>query len=243
VSERLAILAAGDLAALHGLDGRFPWGDARTYAPGDPSLDAWAPDTVISVGGPPVPEGPWRAIHFGGGPTRVVSADSAHAWRRALLPGSDALADLHGHAGSGVVVAGGTEAGRSSVLAKLRARHVDVTATASLTRQALADAYVVALLGAPGDPLPADATAVLAAGRVLLVPRAEPTFGLLPWSDHLPYENEDDLVRTADAAQTHPAAFEPIVAMGMLAAEAHLASAVYHRLAVDAELEDAAAEA
>jgi hypothetical protein len=81
---------------------------------------------------------------------------------------------------------------------------------------------------------------VLAAGRVLLLPRAEPAFGLLAWSDHLPYENEDDLVRTADAAQTYPQAFEPLVALGVLAAEAHLASAVYQRLAVDAELEDAA---
>ena len=240
MSQRLAILAEGDLAALHGLDGRFPWGEARTYAPGDAALWGWGPDTVISVAGSPVPDGPWRAIHFGSGGTRLVSADAADAWRRTPLPASDALADLRQSAGSGVVVTGGTEAARSSTLTKLRGRHVDALGLASLTRQALAQAAVVAILGTPGAPLPAGATAILAAGRVLMVPRAEPAYGLLAWSDHLPYENEDDLVRTADAAQTYPAAFEPIVAMGIVAAEAHLASSVYHRLAVDAELEEGA---
>ena len=96
------------------------------------------------------------------------------------------------------------------------------------------------VLGEPGEPMPDGALAVLAAGRVLVAPRAEPAFGLLPWSDHLPYDNEDDIAYAGDLAQTFPEAFEPIVAMGILAAEAHVASVVYGRLAVDAELEDEA---
>jgi hypothetical protein len=238
VSERLAILADGDVAALHGLDGRFAWGEARTFPTDAPDLASWAPDTVVALAGP-APDGPWRTVRFGAGDGRTVSTAADGVWRRAPLPAADALADLRRDSGRGVVVAGGSDAERSSTLAKLHGRHVDAVGVESLSREVLAGAAVVALLGAQGAPLPAGATAVLAAGRVLMVPRAEPGFGLLPWSDHLPYENEDDLVRTADAAESYPAAFEPIVAMGILAAEAHLASAVYHRLAVDAELEDA----
>ncbi len=188
------------------------------------------------------PEGPWRTIAWGAAlpsAARVVGA-AGPVWRRAPLPAADTLAELRGRRGAGVVVAGGDEAARESALAKLAAREVDAWGVAALTRSDLERAAVVALLGAPGDPLPDAAPAVLAAGRILVAPRAQPGFGLLPWSDHLPYDNEDELACSADVAQSFPEAFEPIVAMGVLAAEAHRASAVYGRLAVDAELEDAA---
>jgi hypothetical protein len=240
VSRRIAIVAAGHVAALHGLEGRFAWGEARTFSPSDEeAIATWQPATVIGLDGMP-PEGPWRTIDFEAGGGRSVSTTAPGAWRRALLPAADDLMELQPHVGTGVVVAGGPEAERESVAGKLRSLSVDVRAVPWLTRDDLARAAVVALLGSTGQPPPPGATAVLAAGRVLLLPRAEPAFGLLAWSDHLPYENEDDLVRTADAVQTYPEAFEPLVALGALAVEAHLASAVYPRLAVDAELEEAA---
>jgi hypothetical protein len=240
---RLAVVADSDAAALHGLEGEYEWGLARTFAAGaEADVRAWAPSTVFGVDVEP-PEGPWRQIGLGseGVPRRVSTALSG-VWRRAPLPAADALTELRGRPGAGVLVAGGDEASRASAVAKLLPRRLDAWGAERLTRADLERASVVALLGAYGEPMPPEAPAVLAAGRVLLAPQVEPAFGLQPWSDHLPYENEDDLVRTADAAQTYPAAFEPIVAMGVLAAEAHLASAVYHRLAVDAELEDAASE-
>jgi len=239
--RRVAIVAGAGAAALHGLEGRFAWGEARTFARGD-ELAGWAPTTVVALGAA-APDGPWRTIAWGapGEPTKRFVGRGEAGWRRAPLPAADALAELRGQRGAGVVVAGGDDAARESTLAKLAARGVDAWGAAALTRADLERAAVVALLGAPGAPLPDAAPAVLAAGRILVAPRAEPGFGLLPWSDHLPYDNEDELACSADVAQTYPDAFEPIVAMGVLAAEAHRASAVYGRLAVDAELEDAAA--
>jgi hypothetical protein len=239
VSRRLALVAEPALAELHGLNGGFPWGEARTFRPDErDALTAWSPATVVALETPP-PPGPWHAIAWGAsGERRVGRGDGV--WRRAPLPAADALVALAERAGTGVLVAGGETEERGSALAKLRARSVPVTGTARLTVADLERAAVVALLGPQQQPLPDAAAAVLAAGRVLIAPRSAPTFGLLPWSDHIPYANEDELVFSADSAFSFPKAFEPLVAMGMLAAEAHLASAVYGRLAVDAELSPAA---
>jgi hypothetical protein len=243
--RRFAIVADPDTAALHGLDGTFEWGTARTFEPQERApLTDWGPDTVVGIVTPP-PDGPWRTIawdHSSGGASRPrrVGSSGTGLWRRAPLPATDALADLRDEKGVGVLVVGGEEADRESAEKKLRARAVPVRVAQRLTRSELASVAVVAMLGEPGDPLPPAAPAVIAAGRLLVAPRAEPAFGLLPWIDHLPYDYVDDLARSADAAQSFPEAFEAIAAMGVVAAEAHLASAVYGRLAIDAELEDQA---
>jgi hypothetical protein len=162
----------------------------------------------------------------------------ADVWRRAPLPAADALAALRTRPGAGLLVVGGEEPARDSALEALRKRGVDARAAARLSGEDLEAAAVVAVLGEPGAPLPSAAPAVLAAGRLLVAPRANPTFGLVPWSDHLPYDHLNDLVWSADVARTFPEAFEAIVAMGVVVAEAHLASAVYGRLALEAELEE-----
>jgi hypothetical protein len=174
VSRRIAIVAADGVAALHGLEGRFAWGEAWTFSPSDgEAIAAWGPETVIGLDGMP-PEGPWRSIDFEAGGRRSVSTTAPGAWRRALLPAADDLMELQPHVGTGVVVAGGPEVERESVAGKLRSLSVEVHAVPCLTRDDLARAAVVALLGGSGQPPPAGATAVLAAGRVLLLPRAEP---------------------------------------------------------------------
>jgi hypothetical protein len=240
VSARLAILATPERAGLHGVDASCDWGEARTFGPGETAaLGEWRPETVIALD-VAAPSGPWRVIAWGAqGPRRVTTAGDA-VWWRVPLPAADDLDTLRGQAGRGVVVAGGEKAGRQAAVEKLHARGVEAREVPVLTRGALQTARVVALLGTPGAPLPDAGPAVLAAGRVLVAPRAERAFGLLAWSDHLPYENEDELVCSADAADTYPDAFEAVLAMGALSAEAHRASAVYRRIAVDAELEDAA---
>jgi hypothetical protein len=231
--RRVAVVAAPEAAALHGLDGSFVWGDARTFRPGDDAVREWAPGTVIALEGPP-PPGPWAAI---GWDLRGDRSAGAHGtWRRVVLPAADALAELRAVPGLDVVVAGGDEAGRTSALDKLAARGVPGVGAERLTRDVLARAAVVALLGEQDAPMPDAATAVLAAGRVLVAPYCAPAFGLLAWSDHLPYANEDEMVCAADMAFTFPDAFEAISAMGTVAVEAHLASAVYGRLAIDAGL-------
>jgi hypothetical protein len=241
--RRVAIVASPAAAAVHGLEGALAWGEARTFAPEDGAgLADWAPGTVIALETPP-PPGPWRTIAWDAPGDRRVGT-GADVWRRAPLPAADALVALRSRAGTGVLVVGGDPPARESALEALealRALGVDARAATRLSREDLEAAAVVAVLGEPGEPLPSYAPAVLAAGRLLVAPRANPTFGLVPWSDHLPYDHLNDLVWSAETARTFPEAFEAIAAMGVVAAEAHLASAVYGRLAVDAELQDRAA--
>jgi hypothetical protein len=233
-SRRLAVVAPADVAKLHGLDGRFDWGEARTFAPeqGGEVAD-WAPAAVVSLGVSP-PVGPWASIRWGAPGERQVSA--VGGWRRAPLPAADALIELQHVRGAGVVLAGGTPEERESALVKLRPR-VAAYGVERLTLDTVEGAAVVALLGEPGAPLPDLAPAMLVAGRLLVAPRAAPDFGFIAGSDYLPYENEDELVHAADAAATFPEAFESLAVLGALTAEAHLASRVYGRLAVDVEFD------
>jgi hypothetical protein len=259
---RLAIVAEPDDAALHGLDGTFAWGEARTFAPGDDTTE-FGPDATLALGDVEAAraDARWRTRAVGGGdaapraiaaaggavqggavrggdasPRRESSggergARTAHLiapaggdlWRRAVPPANDALLALRGRPGAGVLVVGGAgEAGRM-----LRERGREVREAARLVLDDLAAAAIVALPDAVG------AAAVLAAGRVLLLPPLELTFGLVPGSDHLQYRAGHELAQLADAAAAFPDAFASVVAMGSLAVRAQLASAVYGRLAPD----------
>jgi hypothetical protein len=91
----------------------------------------------------------------------------------------------------------------------------------------------VALAGTAGAPLPSLALPALAAGSLLLAPRAEPAFGLAAGVDHLAYAHPDELARLALAAVRYPEAFAPVRALGRLVAEPHRASVVLARLAAD----------
>jgi hypothetical protein len=235
--RRVAIVARPVDQALHGLDGTFAWGVARTFGEDDfAELRAWAPDTVMSVG-VLAPSGPWRTIGWDVPAARRVGGEGA--WRNAPAPAADALAGLQTRPGAGVLVVGGGDTQRQSVLDELHARNVQARGAEQLDVEGLERAAVVALVGEPGAPLSRTALAVLAAGRLLIAPRAEPTFGLLPGSDHLSYEHEAELLWCADVATMFPQAFEPIAAMAAVAVEPHWASVVYGRIALDAELEDA----
>ena len=209
---RLAIVADPAGAALYGLDGTFGWGEARTVAPGEEDGNA---DVVIEL----------AADHARIGDRRIATAGEG-LWRRAPLPANDGLTSLP--PGEGVLVIGSADV--------VRERGVAVTEAERLTVEALGAAAIVVFAGSPGAPLPAAAPAVLAAGRLLIVPRADPGFGLLAGVDHLAYDSDYELAQLADAAATFPLAFETIVAMGRLAARAQLASAVYGRLALDLAL-------
>ena len=236
-ASRVAIVAGPVDRALHGLDGTFGWGEARSFAEDDTAeLEAWRPDTVIGVG-VPAPPGPWRTIGWDVPSAHRVGGEGA--WRNAPAPAADALAGLRSRPGAGVLVVGGDAARRQSALEKLHRLDVEARSAERLDVEGLERAAVVALAGEPGAPLPAAALAVLAAGRLLVAPRAEPTFGLLPGSDHLSYDHEDEAVWCAEVAALFPQAFEPVAAMAALAVEPHWASAVYGRIALDAELEAA----
>lgn len=127
------------------------------------------------------------------------------------------------------------------VAEKLAARGLPAAREPHLTAAGLARASVVILLG-PADAatdeeplraaaMPAEAPAVLAARRVLIAPRCDTSFGLLPGTDHLAFSTGDDAVQYADAVLSFPESFAPFRVLGAVAAEAHRASRVYARIA------------
>jgi hypothetical protein len=104
------------------------------------------------------------------------------------------------------------------LLELLMARGIEAVAGDAPVGEALAAAKVVVLAGEHGAPLPDAAWDVLAAGRVLVTPRAEPAYGLQPGIDHLSGGSDRELADMAALAATFPAAVEPVVAMGRLMA-------------------------
>lgn len=249
--QRVAIVAGPQLAELVGLDGRFAGGEARLLQPGT-DLGAFDPDVAVALGdataeGPPgVPLVRWLDGDPPGSATpgeRLVAPGGTALWRRAPLPAADQLFELPASPSAEALLVGGDREARARLVLRLEEIGVTAQSAAALTREGLLHAGVVAFVGVPGAPLPALAPAVLAARRVLVAPRAEPVFGLLPGIDHVAYDDEDELARLVDLVTTRAEAFEGMIAMGTLAAEAHRASTVYGRLAIDIALERAAATA
>jgi hypothetical protein len=194
--------------------------------------DAAAPDAGATVVR-------WREAPAGDGAPgeRLIAPGGEGLWRRAPWPAADALFAHAGSPGSGALVVGPEEP-RARLLAELEERGTPGLGAELLDAEALLAADVVVLLGAlgPREPLVASAPAVLAAGRVLVAPRADPAFGLHAGIDHLAFSDQHQAAQYVDAALRHPEAFESIRAFATQAAEAHRASRVYARLAADLEL-------
>jgi hypothetical protein len=112
-----------------------------------------------------------------------------------------------------------------ALLALLEARGIEAVAVDAPLGDALATAAVVVLAGNQGEPLSPLAWEVLAAGRLLVAPRADPAYGLQPGVDHLAGGSDRELADMAALASTFPAAVEPVVAMGRLVAQRRSASA------------------
>ena len=104
----------------------------------------------------------------------------------------------------------------------------------------LAAAGCVVLADGPDRALPARAFAVLAARRLLILPRLETTFGLEDGLDHVEFASPDEAVTLIDAYRRAPEPFARITAWGRVKAEAQRASVVYGRLAQDLRLHGAA---
>jgi hypothetical protein len=203
--------------------------DAAPSAPtgGSPGGAQSAP-----AGGVPSADVVWCAAPADAVPgVRTIAPGGTGLWRRAPLPAADALFALPLATGSEVLVAGGEAGQREAALAALGAVGIEARAVALPAPADLAGAAVVAAVGEQGAPLPALALPALAAGALLLAPRADPSFGLAPGIDHLPYAHPDEMARLALAALRHPAAFAPVRALGRASAEAHRASVVLARLA------------
>lgn len=174
----------------------------------------------------------WRATPGDATPgTPTVAPGGAGLVSRAPLPVADAHFDLaDGAAGAGALVVGGDESARAAAVGAIRAAHVDARAVDGLDSDGLAACAVVVVIGAPGEPLTRLAFPALAAGRLLVAPRAAPSFGSLAGVDHLAYAHAEELARLAVAATRFPEAFAPLRTMGRLAAEAQRASVVFARM-------------
>jgi hypothetical protein len=114
-----------------------------------------------------------------------------------------------------------------ALLALLREREVEAVAAAPPLGDALAAADVVVLAVQHGAPLPDVAWDVLAAGCLLVAPRAEPAYGLERGIDHLSGATDGELADLAALVTAFPTAFEPVVAMGRLMAQARSRSSAH----------------
>jgi hypothetical protein len=172
---------------------------------------------------------------------RIATAGSG-LWRRSPWPAADALFDLPApREGAGVAVAGGSAEGRAVLLAAIGARGIPVLEEPMLGAEALEDAFAVALLPpvTAAGALPLESMSVLAAGRMLLVPRTETTFGLMEGVDHLQFGLAPKAADLVESARNHPHAYASLRTWGSFAARRHRASEVYSALLTDLELEGA----
>jgi hypothetical protein len=154
-------------------------------------------------------------------------------WRRAPWPAADPLFDLPPGPAASALLVGSPSGQRDALAERAAARGVPLTPVERLDVAALAGAGCVVFADSPGRALPSRAFAILAARRLLLVPRLSTTFGLEDGLDHLEFADPDEAVTAVEAFAGDPEAFTRVMAWGRLKAEQQRASTVYARLAYD----------
>jgi hypothetical protein len=108
-----------------------------------------------------------------------------------------------------VVVSGADATLRGEIESTAAARGVAVEAVDSLDQAAIERAACV-ILAEPGEVLPDRAFAVLAAGRILLLPRLSRSFGLEDGLDHLEFADADEAVTLVESYRRSPEAFSRV---------------------------------
>jgi hypothetical protein len=172
---------------------------------------------------------------------RLIAPAGEGLWRAAPWPAADALFDLPPAKGGAAILAGAEAGVRAAVAERAAARGVALEQVDVLDAGALEAASCVILAEAPAGALPARALAVLAAGRLLIVPRLRTSFGLEDGLDHLEFADPDEAVTYVEAFRSAPDAFARITAWGRVKAEPQRASVAYARLAHDLGLGGASA--
>lgn len=160
---------------------------------------------------------------------RTLATAGEGLWSRAPWPVRDEVFDLErGPAGAVLVAEPDAEIAAGAVAALERAglacERVD-----ALCAEALERADVVVLGTGEARPLPGDAPAVLAAGR-LLVANPAPAFGLAAGVHYLAADGPYRAAEVIATALRWPDAFASLRRAGRIAAEAHRAGDVYARL-------------
>ena len=161
---------------------------------------------------------------------------SEAAWRRAVLPASEAAFGVAPAESADELLLVSPDDG---LAAMLRDRGLEPVLKPRLEPGDLrAAAAVILWNGAPG-PLDARAMAVLAAGRLLITDGFEPAFGLQSGIDFVAARAPGDGVEYADAALKHPEAFGQLRKRAVLTARRNRAAEVYGRVLADLGLEGA----
>lgn len=161
---------------------------------------------------------------------RVVATDGDGLWSRAPWPVRDELFALAPAPRPTALVVEADVERRDEAVDDLRGRGLEAAGAARLTADGLAAADVVIHgLGGPG-PLPGDAIAVLAAGRVLVADTTV-AFGLAAGLDHLA-ALAGNAASAAESVLRRPEAFAAMRCRGRLAAGRHRADTVLARLLV-----------
>jgi hypothetical protein len=203
----------------------------------EPHGDAAGARVVVSLREGGAPDA--LSVALPGGERRLIAPAGDGVWRLGAWPAADALFELDPPAGdAGVLVAGGDPALRGECAGLLAGHDVEAESAERLTVDGLRRAAVVVLL-AEQPNLPAEAPAVLAAGRTLVTGPCELCFGLAPGVEFLRADTGEEAAQFASIAFYERAAFDAMRVLGRLAARPQRASAFYARLLVDLELEGA----
>ena len=232
MSTGISLVAAEADASLAGL----PGGGADAGRGGAPRPLVALAEAEVADGVPAVRwlDRPPRA----GDPSaeRIIAPAGEGLWRRAPWPAADALFEPAPASDAVVLLAGANAALGAAVAERAAARGVPVEAVERLDAAALSRCACVILADSPGGALPARAPAVLAAGRLLIVPRLRTTFGLQDGLDHLEFSDADEAVTFAEGFRRSPEAFARVALWGRVAARPLRASVAYARLATDLQL-------
>jgi len=241
VSAPLSVVAEADDASLAGLPGD---GDGPVIALGGAEAGGRTPAVRWLDREPREADPPGE---------RLIAPAGGGLWRSAPWPAADALFTLAPPSGDRCLLVGGRTRvadrpgepaadaeprGDETVAERALARGVEIDSVDRLDAELLAGAACVILADSPGSALPVRAFAVLAAGRLLVTPRLETTFGLEDGLDHLEFGGPDDAVTLVEAYRRVPEAFARIAAWGRLKAEPQRASVAYARLAADLRLDE-----
>lgn len=180
----------------------------------------------------------------------VIAPAGEGLWRRAPWPAADALFELapaspacaspasaSAASASSALLVGGERGLREALAGRAAERGIALRQADRLDAAGLAGVGCVVMAESPGGALPARGFAVLAAGRLLITPRLETTFGLEDGLDHLEFASPDEALDAVRAFGAAPATFGRVVSWGRLKAEQQRASVVYARLAEDLRLQ------
>jgi hypothetical protein len=169
----------------------------------------------------------------------VIAPAGEGLWRRAPWPAADVLFDLTdaGAPAADPLLVGAERGLRDAVAERAAERGVALRQAERLDAATIAGAGCVVFAESPGGALPSRAFAVLAAGRLLIAPRLQTSFGLEDGLDHVEFADPDEAVTAVEAFAADPETFGRVLSWGRLKAEQQRASVVYARLTEDLRLQ------